>query len=801
MSAKVKVSGEWLNSAGTYVKVDGVWKLARSAWQKIDEVWKNWFLQGGLLDDPLGGENQLEYPNFATNTGSGANGTVRAIAIQPDGKIVLGGFFTEFNNIRVFFIARINPDGTRDTSFTSNTDSGADNTVQAIAIQPDGKILLGGAFTTFNEATANYLVRLNPDGTRDAAFTVNAGTGLNNAVESIAIQPDGKILLGGVFTTFNGTTVNRIVRLNSDGTLDTAFTTNTGTGTGGAVRAIAIQTDSKIILGGIFTTFNGTTVNRIVRLNSNGTRDTAFTTNTGTGASSDVNSIAIQPDGKIVLGGNFTSFNGTTGIRIVRLNSDGTRDTAFTPNTGTGPSSAVNSIAIQPDGKIVLGGNFTSFNGTTASRIARLNSNGTLDTAFTTNTGTGASGTVNSVAIQSDEKIVLSGAFATFNGTSAVRIVRLDASGNALMTPGADNTVNAIAIQTDSKIILGGFFTTFNGIKVNRIARLNSNGNLDTAFTGNTGEGPNGTVNSIAIQSDGKIVLGGSFTQWDFATVFATENFIARINPDGTRDTLFSSNVATGANSTVRAIAIQPDGKIVLGGSFTSFNGTTANRIARLNSNGTLDTAFTTNTGTGASSDVNSIAIQPDGKIVVGGSFTSFNGITASRIARLNSNGTLDTDFTTNTGTGASSQVNSLAIQSDGKILLGGIFASFNGTTANYLVRLNPDGTRDAAFTTSGGTGLNGTVNSIVMQSNGKILLGGNFRTFNGTTVNRIVRLNSDGTLDTAFTTNTGSGANNGNVSSIAAQPDGKIVLGGTFTTFNNVLRYRLVRIGGDFAG
>jgi uncharacterized delta-60 repeat protein len=140
----------------------------------------------------------------------------------------------------------------------------------------------------------------------------------------IAIQPDGNILLtGGSFTTFNGVTVNGIVRLNADGTRDTAFTTNTGTGVAvgsfQAINSAAIQTDGKIGLGGFFTTFNGTTANRVVRLNSNGTRDTAFTTNNGTGASGGVMFISIQPDTKIVLGGEFTTFNGTTVNRFARI--------------------------------------------------------------------------------------------------------------------------------------------------------------------------------------------------------------------------------------------------------------------------------------------------------------------------------------------------------------------------------------------------------------------------------------------------------------------------------------------------
>ena len=172
--------------------------------------------------------------------------------------------------------------------------------------------------------------------------------------------------------------VDGIVRLNSDGTRDTGFSANTSTGfnVNGYVYSLAIQSDGKIIAGGTFTSLNGATVNGIVRLNSDGTRDTTFTTNTGSGlsnaASYPVNSIAIQSDGKILIGGAFTTFNGTTVNGIVRLNSDGTRDTTFTTNIGTGFNDAIQSIVIQSDGKIVIGGFFSAFNGINRSRLARI---------------------------------------------------------------------------------------------------------------------------------------------------------------------------------------------------------------------------------------------------------------------------------------------------------------------------------------------------------------------------------------------------------------------------------------------
>jgi uncharacterized delta-60 repeat protein len=387
-------------------------------------------------------------------------------------------------------------------------------------------VKLGGEWKSWFAIAVGFL---------DTAFTTNNGTGAIAGLWSVVVQPDGKILVGGEFTAWDGVTVGRIVRLNADGTRDTAFTTNTGTGPGvGPLRevlSVATQSDGKILVGGPFTTWNGVTVNRIVRLNADGTRDTAFTTNVGTAASGAVRSITVQPDGKILVGGDFSAWNGVTVNRIVRLNADGTRDTAFTTNTGTAAGSTVYSISLQLDGKILVGGLFTTWDGVTVGRIVRLNADGTRDTAFTTNVGTAAN----------------SGLWSFF-------------------------------LQPDGKILVGGEFTAWDGVTVNRIVRLNADGTRDTAFTTNVGTAGDNAVRSISLQPDGKILVGGLFTAWDGVTV----NRIVRLNADGTRDTAFTTNVGTAAGAVLQQIKVQPDGKILVGGFFTTWNGATVGRIARL---------------------------------------------------------------------------------------------------------------------------------------------------------------------------------------------------------------------------
>jgi uncharacterized delta-60 repeat protein len=622
-------SASWTKTA-PWGKSSGVWNKAKEAYANVSGTWKQWWLDGGVNDRTFTESDNL----------SGLNEPVVLTAIQSDGKVVLLGNFTTFNGVTANNIIRLNSDGTRDASFNANTGSGFNNSVNSMAIQSDGKIIVGGNFTTFNGVTVNGIVRLNSDGTRDTAFTTNTGTGFSyysstfSLLFGIAIQSDGKIVIVGFFTEFNGATVNYIVRLNSDGTRDTTFTTNNGSGFNSYTLSVAIQSDGKIVLGGDFIEFNGATVNRIVRLNSNGTIDTAFATNTGSGANQPISSLAIQSDGKIIVGGSFTTFNGVTVNRIVRLNSDGTRDASFNVNTGSGFNDRPYSMALQSDGKIIVGGLLTSFNGTAVNYIVRLNSNGTRDTTFTTNMGTGLN-------------------YPTF-GTGGVY---------------------SLAIQSDGKIFVGGNFTSLNNTATNYIVRLNSDGTKDTAFVTNIGSGFNRSVRSLAIQSDGKIIVGGSFNSLNGIGVSGA----VRLNLDGTVHTIFTVN----SDGSIAATAFQSDGKIVMGGYFTTFNGTATNNIACLSSDGTIDTTFSTNIGTGFSASVGPIVIQSDGKIVIGGSFATFNGVTVNYIVRLNSNGTRDTGFTANTGSGFNNSAMSLAIQSDGKIVIGGAFTTLNGATVS----------------------------------------------------------------------------------------------------------------------
>ena len=376
--------------------------------------------------------NLLNFRNYDTgfysNLGTGfAGGTVRFVNIQSDGKILVGGGFTSLDGNTRNRLVRLNSDGTEDTAFYTNLGSGFNGAVENIKIQSDGNILVAGHFTSLNGTARNRLVRLNSSGTIDSSFYTNLGTGFNNVIYTTEIQSDGKILVGGIFTALGGATRNRLVRLNSTGTEDTAFYTNLGTGFNGAVYTVEIQSDGKILVGGVFTILDGNTNNRLVRLNSTGTIDSSLYL--GSGFNNSVYNIEVQSDGKILAGGIFTTFNGNTRNRLLRLSSIGTDDTAFYTNLGTGFNSSVQAIDIQSDGKILVGGSFSTLNNVTRVILVRLNSSGTDDTAFYTNLGTFQGGSIIDIKTQTNGKILVGGGFTSLNANTRNRLVRLNSNG------------------------------------------------------------------------------------------------------------------------------------------------------------------------------------------------------------------------------------------------------------------------------------------------------------------------------------------------------------------------------------
>lgn len=373
--------------------------------------------------------NSGDNNNGAPSPLSSFNNTVLSIATATDGSgdVYLGGDFTTYNGAQAIRMVRLNTNGTIDPAFPMAL--GFNGSVRSIV--PAGNqgvnLYVGGDFTSYNGIQKNRIVRINANGVFDQSFAI--GTGFDNSVQFIALAEDGSgnLYVGGAFTVYNGFTVNGLVRLKPDGSIDPTFVI--GTGFDSTVYFIVPLANGDLYVGGAFTTYKGVTVNRIVRLHSNGSIDPSFVT--GTGFDNTIFTLLLADDGSgdLYVGGAFNNYNGDVANNLVRLNSNGVRDLFFT--TGVGLNNTVFHIVPTGDGSgdLYVAGAFTSYNNLQANEMVRLNQNGTMDSTFST--GSGFNNTVFRVAPAQDgsSDVYAVGQFTEYQSTPIGRFVRLTSTG------------------------------------------------------------------------------------------------------------------------------------------------------------------------------------------------------------------------------------------------------------------------------------------------------------------------------------------------------------------------------------
>jgi uncharacterized delta-60 repeat protein len=707
----------------------------------------------GLIGSAFAFPGSLD-PFFGTGgistapVGKGGYDLSAAAALQADGKIVIVG--DSRSNSEMFseepvnsIVSRINADGTLDTSFGLHgiVKRRLNGRANAVVMQADGKIVVGGY--TFEGNLQVFLVaRYNPDGTPDVSFgaggiltTSFADITQRGILNSLAVQPDGKIVAAGYsFLLSTGSPQSMaVVRYNSNGTLDSSFDGDGRAfidlaGMGSRANVVSLQTDGKVVLGGFLReTVGGISDFALVRLNTDGSPDNTFdgdgklTTKFST-TSTNILGLGIQSDGRIVAAGN--SIQGSVrDIAMARYNTDGSLDTTFDGDgkltTDIGDD-LVGSMRIQPDGKIVVCGQSAAPPLTlVAFMSARYNTDGSLDNSY--------------------------------NGNGKVLTQLPDRVGRA----------NAAFIRPDGKIILAGHANTFN-VSDFAVLRYEANGILDTGFNGDgiaVVEPGNSAdlIYSMAVQPDGKIVAAG----YSFEALFQTI-IIARFLPGGALDTGFGNqgsvtHFVQDLDTYANDVIVQPDGKILVSvASYFPGRYTTL----RYNANGTPDNSFGTagvaTISVGLQSDnPAAMALQPDGKIVVAGYSNDSPNVGFLTMMRMNPNGTLDNSF----GSGGSSRffftqhqnsITSMALQNDGKIVIAGS-DSQSGSEGFFVCRFTSKGGFDDSFGDAGAAyatfGFNSFGSAAAIQKDGKIVVSGTNNTSDGA----LARFNTNGTLDTSF--------------------------------------------------
>ncbi|HNP54432.1 MAG TPA: delta-60 repeat domain-containing protein, partial [Ferruginibacter sp.] len=368
---------------------------------------------------------------------------VRTVLEQPDGKLLLGGNFDAYNGVARNGVLRLNADGSLDEAYHPVFEEVLP--AGKLVLQTDGKLWVARQ-QPISATTSQCLMRLMPNGSIDGSFSCGTGFSLNNfssgIINALLLQPDGKLVVGGMFDSYNGVNEHNIIRLNADGTIDHSFDPGSGIATSPGfgnpvVYSLALDDNGKILVGGNFQLYNGTSVTGLVRINSDGSRDNSFQTGSGptflnVAGSGLVESILLQPNGKILAAGRFTHFDGTNRVGVVRLESNGAVDASFASGNiiGTGAdmgTAHVWSQQIQADGKIILCG-FFGYGTSSGDCITRLNPDGSADPSFIPGTGLDAFGLneqIYSSCLLSTGKLMIAGNFTSYNQQSVNRVARI----------------------------------------------------------------------------------------------------------------------------------------------------------------------------------------------------------------------------------------------------------------------------------------------------------------------------------------------------------------------------------------
>ncbi len=379
------------------------------------------------------------YPQTADSFNPAPNNLVYATVPMPDGSILVGGQFGAIGGQTHRGLARLFQDGTADSSFT-NAPSTGDGTpyINCIAVQTNGQVVLGGTFGGFNTSDWGCrIVRLNPDGTMDTGFD-HGYTNWCVGVDSLTLQPDGKIVVG--CTVASAAPSNSFLyRLNGDGTLDTSFTALFTAPVSGGISSVGLQPDGKLVVGGTFSTVDSQAITNLVRLNSDGSLDTSFQASAFTGFGLAIDDVLVQPDGKILVGGMFNQINGQAHTNIARLSADGSLDTTFNAQTDSSGCWGVQTLTLQADGRILVGHDALFFDGVRSPMLTRLNSDGTLDPTFSTDLC--ANGMAYSATLQPDGKILVGGTMGELAGqlrNSLGRLINTESATQSLTCDGTN---------------------------------------------------------------------------------------------------------------------------------------------------------------------------------------------------------------------------------------------------------------------------------------------------------------------------------------------------------------------------
>ncbi len=690
-------------------------------------------------------------------------GNVLAMARQPDGGVVFGGNFSAVDGQQRASIARLNADGSLDMAWNP----GANGTVAALVADAVGTIYVGGNFTFIGSAPRARLAKLSGfgEGTVDPAWAPAA----NASVNSLALDGNGSLFIGGVFSNINEQAQSRLARVSATGAglLDVAWSP----GADGSVDALA-WSQGALFVGGVFGEIGGLPRLAIAKIAASGVVDPDW--NPGSGGSV----LALLPGAgsTIYAGGNFMSIGGQASVRVARLSTAGTG--SADPQWNPSANGAVSALLLRND-TLYIGGGFTAVNGVARRSLAGISiqAGANVDAAF----NPGADASVRALANLGAADIAAGGLFTRAGGELRLAVARLGADGSVAVAIDAETIgrVDSLLPLPDGNVIVGGYFQKANGLARSHLLKLRPDGTIDPLWSPST----NATVVAMARASDGALFAGGYFTRVDDQP----RAYLAKLDASGVGE--LDPDWRPVANGAVLAMVVSSNALFV-GGEFGRIDNVLRVRLAKLASDATLDPDW----NPGANAPIHTLAAA-SGQVYAGGDFTQIDGVSRNRVARLSAAGTGTVDPVWSPGTDA--RVTDLVIDGAGRVYVAGAFTAIAGAAQPALARLvGATAMLDPTWNprVNDGSVIQGHVVRGIALSGQHLYVGGRFAAIGDLAVSNMARLSLiDALADPEWVP-----LADGNVHAISVATTGRPVVGGDFIAVNDQPRRSLAMFERD---
>ncbi|HQZ95310.1 MAG TPA: hypothetical protein PLP21_03275 [Pyrinomonadaceae bacterium] len=694
-------------------------------------------------------------------SGQDFDSIVRDVAFQGE-KLVVVGYFNTAVGYPSRKIVRLEASGNIDQTFNSGIGANAD--IGQVEVLADGKILIAGGFTQYNGSPVKYIARLNADGSLDTSF--NDGAGPNGGVSYFDVDPNGRILIVGGFTAFDGVSRTKIARLEASGDLDASFVMTQQIVSGG-LEAVKALSDGKVMVGG---SFNG----GLIRLQANGAFDPSFIVS----INGPVHVIRQTPAG-VIAGGDFTAVSLNYRPGLVRFVGNTVDPSFFAPR-----AKQIRDITVLSDGRMLVCGELRDAEGH-AYPMARLSSAGTEDQSYLGVFSFPNGAQAWSVAIGPDGNAVFGGLMnemGRIDSAAPTAVIKIDPSGDRILsflTRTAAISSGALSLfnLADGRMMSwgGGFYWR------PRLARLSHEGIPDIQFAPVVDN-----FAAVSLNPDGSGIVAGTRSRSQGPFPFR------QVSTDGTvSDLLFASGTySSSATGNVLELARQADGKLIAVGDFDTINGVTRRDIVRLNIDGSVDQSFSTNI---VSLDITKVIVSPQGRIFI--AVRPQANINWAAVYELDQNGAVVWQCRVDPVV-LGAYITNLTLLSDGNLLVSGRLGKVNNVDAPQIARIKPNGEVDQTFIPPNLGSPFSTINSVLQLIDGRVMIGGEFPSIDGIQTANLGRLLPNGNVDPTFiATVTGSTNPSGiPVISMVQQESGKLIVSGNFTAVNGSVKRGIVR-------